>query len=431
MMIALFAIIAYLPQLGDDLQAQEDSPIPTPTFTPSITPTPSLTPTESIRNIIYEPTYGDAISGFTAIRGTALINAYRKYELHISVAGQESWQWLTTSYEVVKRGELYRLDSTDFPDGYYDFRVRAIQDNGSYSETFVRNVEIRNANPPTLTPVYNDAGTPEPIPTNTPTATLSPTPTPTPYSENHFPNGQGFYSPQNDEIVRGYLPITGVVNGFDEQRFLRADIAISPTGLEEANTVTSESGVTETLLHDTEIWSWLYSTTDQIWHDTIYILNTARFADGLYDIRMRIVFEDSNYHTFYIRRLHIANEPNLYNRLVRERIASLPPTPYVPPKGFFYPQSNTSVRGTVAFGGAAVHEEFLRWELHWARSDGSSDWAFLFSSDKPVVNGLFARLDFTQLPEGRYDFRLRVVREDTNYDEYFVRNIYNLGPMIR
>jgi len=41
----------------------------------------------------------------------------------------------------------------------------------------------------------------------------------------------------------------------------------------------------------------------------------------------------------------------------------------------------------------------------------------------PVVQGRLALWDTTVIPDGQYSLRLRVVRVDGNYDEYFVRGI--------
>ena len=117
-----------------------------------LTATPSSTNIFRIANEIVQPKPGDAVSGWVSIQGTAVIESYRQYQLHISPAGMESWSWLHSSANVVRDGQIYLLDSTAFPDGFYDVRVRAIQDGGQFTEAFLRGMEIRNANPPTPQP---------------------------------------------------------------------------------------------------------------------------------------------------------------------------------------------------------------------------------------------------------------------------------------
>ena len=43
--------------------------------------------------------------------------------------------------------------------------------------------------------------------------------------------------------------------------------------------------------------------------------------------------------------------------------------------------------------------------------------------ETPVINGRLGIWHTTTVPGGSYKLRLRVMRRDGNYDEYFVRNI--------
>ena len=82
----------------------------------------------------------------------------------------------------------------------------------------------------------------------------------------------------------------------------------------------------------------------------------------------------------------------------------------------------------VEFRGTVPGEGLLRWELAWSPGE-AEQWQLLVTSDKPVDKGLLARLDLTQLPPGLYDFRLRVVRVDTNYTDYIVRGLQLVGQL--
>ncbi|MGL4650621.1 MAG: hypothetical protein ACRC1H_14530, partial [Caldilineaceae bacterium] len=59
---------------------------------------------------------------------------------------------------------------------------------------------------------------------------------------------------------------------------------------------------------------------------------------------------------------------------------------------------------------------------------GAESWNSLVSSERQKVNGTLARLDLSKLGGSFVDFRLRVVRQDFNYDEYFVRGVGVLPP---
>ena len=145
LVLLVAALWSMLPWAQGPLRAQDGSPL----ATPSPTPTKSM----EVVNRLRVPRSGDAIARVINIEGTALIPVFNRFEIHISPTGMEAWQWLTTSHRVVYDDVLYRFDTTPFPDGFYDLRVRAINDAGNYTESFVRGVEIRNANPPTPTPL--------------------------------------------------------------------------------------------------------------------------------------------------------------------------------------------------------------------------------------------------------------------------------------
>jgi len=99
--------------------------------------------------------------------------------------------------------------------------------------------------------------------------------------------------------------------------------------------------------------------------------------------------------------------------------------------GVTAPAPGDVVSGVVVVSGSASHPEFLRYELAFrpAFSPGS-DWIVFAQGDRPVISGTLAIWDTTVggnlspvFPDGRYQLRLRVVRKDYNYDEYFVSDL--------
>lgn len=381
--VTLFVLLAWTGSMERTTDVRAQSPLPTeltttPTFTPGPSPTPTPTKVKRVVNEITEPTSSDAIFGFTDIVGTALVNDFQRYDVHISPAGMEDWQWLTTSFAIIHDAPLYRLDTTRFPDGFYDLRVRAIPNSGAYTESYVRGVEIRNANPPTLTPNPDATATP-----------VSPLPTPTPAVLSRIPGGQGFYAPDTGAVLEGEVEIRATVNGTREQRFERYELAISPAGLEK--------------------WTWLYGDTTQVWQNEIYVLNTTEYADGRYDLRLRIVYDDGNYSEYYLRNLSFANQGPAQLALS-------------PAAGIVSPRSGTQASGIVDFVGTVPEADLLRWELAWSPAQ-REQWTFLVGGDQPVMAEVIASLDLSQLPPGQYDFRLRIVRSDYNYTDYYVRDL--------
>ncbi len=350
-------------------------------------------------NEIVEPKAGNAVAGVVSIQGTALLDSYLKYDIHIAVAGGDTWHWLITSYEVVHDGELYRLNTRQFLDGFYDLRMRAIREDGNYSETFLRHMEIRNANPPTPTPLRNAQGTL--LPTQPPSPILlvaTPTPTTKPELLSNHPNGQGIFGPQNGDVLQGVVDIIGTVNGSGANSFVRYELAISNAG--QAN------------------WTWLYGNEEQFWQESVYQLDTTRLVDGFYDLRLRIVYRDSNYNEYFVRNLRIAN--HTYVAPVQRM-----PTP-TPMLGIFIPASNAVIGGIVEVRGVAMINNFLRWELSMAPS-GLDQWSILVKSNTPVA-GLLTRLDLRNLPFAVYDLRLRVISSDNQYQDYFSRQLQVAAP---
>lgn len=96
--------------------------------------------------------------------------------------------------------------------------------------------------------------------------------------------------------------------------------------------------------------------------------------------------------------------------------------------GITQPVAGDVISGVVIIEGTATHDAFLRYELAFRREGG--EWIVFADGDRPVVEGTLAIWDTTVgypqspvFPDGVYQLRLRVVRQDYNYDEYFLRDL--------
>ncbi len=107
--------------------------------------------------------------------------------------------------------------------------------------------------------------------------------------------------------------------------------------------------------------------------------------------------------------------------------------------GITTPTNGETISGTVTVTGTAVHPNYLRYELAFLNEDNqAAGWIVFAEGSQQVTNGVLAIWDTTVgqnvgapvFPDGRYQLRLRVVKNDFNYDEYFVTDltIYNAGP---
>ena len=97
--------------------------------------------------------------------------------------------------------------------------------------------------------------------------------------------------------------------------------------------------------------------------------------------------------------------------------------------GIDEPAEEDTVSGIVIISGTAVDLNFLRYELAF-RHSANRDWIVFAQGDQSVAGGTLAVWDTTVgqetvavFPDGVYQLRLRVVRTDYNYDEYFATKI--------
>lgn len=92
--------------------------------------------------------------------------------------------------------------------------------------------------------------------------------------------------------------------------------------------------------------------------------------------------------------------------------------------GITAPAPGTIVSGTVSIVGTATDPAFQRYELYAKPSDASEDaYVFVEGDEEAVIDGPLGVWETGELAPGLYDLRLRVVRLDGNYDEYFATGL--------
>jgi hypothetical protein len=89
------------------------------------------------------------------------------------------------------------------------------------------------------------------------------------------------------------------------------------------------------------------------------------------------------------------------------------------------PRDRAVVRDKVSIQGTATHPEFWKYEVAYSPEPNPEDQWILIGMvhETQVVDNVLETWDTTLLPDGNYSLRLRVVRRDGNYDEYFVRQV--------
>ncbi len=135
-----------------------------------------------------------------------------------------------------------------------------------------------------------------------------------------------------------------------------------------------------------------------------YTLDTTPFPDGNYTIRLRIIREDTNYDE-YFRKIVVRNTALSLAGAIDN--------------GFVSPTAGENVFGTLRVTGTALHDDFRKWELDLLLYGDPHQATHLQTGNRPS-NGRLFTLDTQEFPNGSHTLRLRVVRSDSNYDEYTV-----------
>lgn len=94
------------------------------------------------------------------------------------------------------------------------------------------------------------------------------------------------------------------------------------------------------------------------------------------------------------------------------------------------PATGSSVRGSVPVRGTAISDSFARYELYFKQEpSGDESYIWFAGNTSQVNNGELGTWHTGDLPPGTYTLRLRIVRPDGNYGEFFARDLrVNLEP---
>ena len=89
------------------------------------------------------------------------------------------------------------------------------------------------------------------------------------------------------------------------------------------------------------------------------------------------------------------------------------------------PSSNAIVQGAVQIIGSADHPAFQFYIIEFSPEPVTGNqWQIIGNiHETPVINGVLENWDTTIIPDGSYTLRLRVVRLDGNYTEFFSQQV--------
>ena len=165
---------------------------------------------------ITSPIPSQTATGMVTITGTSATDGFVSAEVSFSYVGDTSGTWfLIAAVQPVTDGFLATWDTTSITDGDYTLRLRVTLADGTYLDTLVPDLHVRNyiptdtpiptaTLPPTATPILpTPTITPSPTATFTPTSTPLPTPTLLPENPAILPSVDIFSS-----IIYGGLSAT-------------------------------------------------------------------------------------------------------------------------------------------------------------------------------------------------------------------------------
>ena len=98
------------------------------------------------------------------------------------------------------------------------------------------------------------------------------------------------------------------------------------------------------------------------------------------------------------------------------------------PQGFVgvitSPKAGSAVRGTVVIEGTASHSDFWKYEVHYGRGVNPNSWVLIGDvHTAKVTNGRLEAWNTGLVPDGQYTLRLRVVRRDGNFEDFYSRDV--------
>ena len=101
-----------------------------------------------------------------------------------------------------------------------------------------------------------------------------------------------------------------------------------------------------------------------------------------------------------------------------------PSQPLIAQAGITSPANGSAVSGDVVILGSAVIDPFQKYELHYKLEPSGNDaYIYFAGATTPITNAQLGVWQAGGLPAGTYSLRLRVVKMDGNYVEYFTTGI--------
>lgn len=308
-------------------------------------------------NGITSPSEGATVAGVIEVSGVATDPAFQKWQLDLLLDGKahQATAIAVGTGPVAAPARLTQFDSTPYPNGKHQLRLRVVRRDGNYDEYFGA---ITLANP--VAPASELATAPAAASAN------------------------GIVAPKAGEKVKGTVRIRGVA---DDPTFLKWQLDFLPGGdPKQAFLITvSRSPVAE--------------------DRNLGAVDTQYFANGQHVLRLRVVRKDSNFDEYLLPI--VTDNPGA------------PIARPVAKNGFTAPKKNARVEGVIEIHGVADAADFSKWQIDVLVNGDPEQAVLVNTGRRPVpASTTMARFNTARIPNGQYVLRLRVVHGDGNYDEY-------------
>lgn len=316
--------------------------------------------TADVINGITRPINGATLTGVVAIRANFYEPRYLAWQLDlIPINNPQATIFVGrgTNHSDVT-GQLTRLDSSLYPNGDYQLRLRVIKNDGNYTEYFSQ-VTIDNE----------------------------------PQTEN------GIVGVQNGVKLGCLQTILGVAHS---DYFLKYQLDLLLYG-DEHQAILLQRGSQQ---------HWLTSELAQF--------DTTQFPNGNHMLRLRVVHNDGNYETYYAP-ITIDNSI-MKDALNSQRCTCAVPDPNATsssePNGITNPPDATTLAGTIPICGNAFDPNLLAWQVDLLFYGNAKQAVVLaYGETSNLLRNPFTLLDTTALPDGRYGLRLTVARTDNTFTQ--------------
>lgn len=345
---------------------------------------PVMAGAADMANGITSPAAGATVKGTAEIKGYAADPRFAKWQLDVLPGGDADAAIFLALGETP--GEFsYTVDTTRFPDGEHALRLRVVRADANYDEYFTK-FTIANVAKPAAPAAAKDivataigAGQFKTLVAAVQAAGLV-----------SALQGKGpftVFAPTDDAFAA--LP-PGTVEGLLKDPKALGNILLYHVLPAEVKAAAVADGLTAKTLQGAEVKFTIADGKARI-NDATIVATDVIASNGVIHVIDKVILPP----------------------------AAAPAAASAPANGITSPKEGATVKGSAEIKGYAADPRFAKWQLDVLPGGDADAAIFLALGETP---GEFSyTVNTTAFPNGEHTLRLRVVRSDANYDEYFTK----------